>query len=157
MLLNKVLCLGRGVRLGRDRAPSHTGPCPFPPLCSAPCCPRAQDTSPAHFRSGTWQGCRTGVNFCQVLISLRGTLERRYSISTQPGKPFESAWWVRGSEWALQVHQERQAWTRRSRLCWALCSWSPWSHKMTALPPMPRHGPWNPQLGTDGRRPLGTS
>lgn len=137
MLLNKVLCLGRGVRLGRDQAPSHTGLCPVPPLSAQlPAVPREQDTGPAHFRSGCWQGCRTGCEFLSSSdLALWHFREVAFRVSTQPGKPFESAWWVCGSQWALQVGQEGQAWTRRRRFWWALCLWSSRWGSLRALAP----------------------
>lgn len=71
-LLNKVLRLGRGGRLGRD--PVHTGLCPFPTSLwlGLPAVPGEQNTLSCSFQVRELARVENGhENFCQVSILLR--------------------------------------------------------------------------------------
>lgn len=89
-LLSKVLCLGRGVSLGRDQAPIHTGLCPFPSLSgSAPSCPHKQNTLSCSFQVRELARVENGrENFCPVVICSVHFREVVFRVSTQPGLPF---------------------------------------------------------------------
>lgn len=89
-LLSKVLCLGRGVSLGRDQAPVHTGLCPFPSLSgSAPSCPHKQNTLSCSFQVRELARVENGrENCCPVVICSVHFREVVFRVSTQPGQPF---------------------------------------------------------------------